>query len=286
MISAAENTPQLTPTQSESTTEADTTTAPTSSSETKDTVSPQITQELVSSSARKPGNGFTPARLERIIAALTKLIEAFAALSRARREQQQAQPTLEVPKEPAPQPSQETAQPPDPSAPVVSALSAQPPSPSAQDTQPEIPQQPSSAITTPAESPATTSPSTTKTPVKNVPQKPTASACPREPVKQGRPLSNSSGFLWKPQSDKDGKLAILLPPHLTGKVADVAILSPDGMRTLQRGHYSGSGNGEREHFRFSKPGGDFPDGSIVVIMLKDGSRQHLTIKETSARVQK
>ena len=90
MISAAENTPQLTPTQSESTTEADTTTAPTSSSETKDTVSPQITQELVSSSARKPGNGFTPARLERIIAALTKLIEAFAALSRARREQQQA----------------------------------------------------------------------------------------------------------------------------------------------------------------------------------------------------
>ena len=69
-------------------------------------------------------------------------------------------------------------------------------------------------------------------------------------------------------------------------MAEVVILSPDGKRTLQRGRYSGVGNGGREHYRFSKAGDKFPDGSIVVIKLKDGTTKHMVIKETSARLEK
>jgi hypothetical protein len=106
---------------------------------------------------------------------------------------------------------------------------------------------------------------------------------PKKPVAMGSPLSASGEFLWKPISDKDGKLAILLPKNLTGKVKSVTILNAQGTKTLQKGLYSGVGNGDREHFRFSKSGDAFPDGAIVLIALKDGSTKHLTIKDTSKR---
>ena len=109
---------------------------------------------------------------------------------------------------------------------------------------------------------------------------------PRKPIDPGTSLNRNAGFLWKPESDKNQKLAILLPPNLAGKVAEVIVLSPDGKLTLQRGKYSGVGNGDREHYRFSKAGSEFPDGSIVVIKLKNGTTKHMVIKETSARLEK
>lgn len=100
----------------------------------------------------------------------------------------------------------------------------------------------------------------------------------------GTTLPRSNGeFLWKPASDKDGKLAILLPKGLTGRAKGVEILSPDGSSVLAKGKYAGNGNGDREHFRFNKPGGEFPDGSIVIITMRDGTKQQVAIKETSSR---
>lgn len=98
------------------------------------------------------------------------------------------------------------------------------------------------------------------------------------------PLKKSGEFLWKPVSEKDGKLAILLPPNLTGKVARVKILDKDGTTLLGAGRYSGVGNGEREHFRFNKPGSKYPAGSIVDIVLKDGSHRRVTIEKPAERV--
>ncbi len=105
----------------------------------------------------------------------------------------------------------------------------------------------------------------------------------RGPIDLGSVLRASGQFLWKPVSEKDGRLAILLPSSLTGKVKEVVVLKPDGSRALQRGQYAGVGNENREHFRFSKAGGEFPDGSIVLVKLNDGSSRHLKISETSAR---
>lgn len=106
------------------------------------------------------------------------------------------------------------------------------------------------------------------------------------PFNLGTLLSKSGGFLWKPTSDKNGDLVILLPKKLTGRVDEVRVLSPDGKKTLGKGKYSGVGNGDREHFRFSKPGSGYPDGSIVYIKLEDGTTRHVKISDTSRRIQR
>jgi hypothetical protein len=100
----------------------------------------------------------------------------------------------------------------------------------------------------------------------------------------GTALKKSNNeFLWKPVSEKDGKLAVVLPKALTGKVKSVKILSADKTKTLATGKFSGVGNGDREHFRFGKAGSGYPDGAIVVITLEDGSKRNVVIKDTAAR---
>jgi hypothetical protein len=107
-----------------------------------------------------------------------------------------------------------------------------------------------------------------------------------KPASTASTLKSGGQFLWKPESDKDKKLAVLLPSNLQGKVKDVTVVSPDGSRTLAKGTYSGVGNGDREHYRFSKPGGEYPDGSILLVKMRDGTSQKVTIKETSRRLEK
>lgn len=102
-------------------------------------------------------------------------------------------------------------------------------------------------------------------------------------LQAGSTLQKSGEFLWKPQSDKDGKLAILLPSALEGTVDSVSVVSPNG--SIEKGKYAGVGNGSREHFRFSKSGGDFPDGSRVIITMKDGSLKEVAISDSRARYQ-
>jgi hypothetical protein len=104
--------------------------------------------------------------------------------------------------------------------------------------------------------------------------------------KKGSTLQGKGEFLWKPKSDKDGKLAILLPKYYSGSVESVRIIAPDDSRALATGKPAGIGNGDREHFRFNKAGGEFPDGSVVLITLKDGSELKVPIKDTATRYTK
>jgi len=102
-------------------------------------------------------------------------------------------------------------------------------------------------------------------------------------AKSGKPSgSGNDQFLWKPVSESDGNLAILLPSYLTRQIQDVEVRTKDGER-IEEGRYSGVHNGGREHFRFSKSGGAFPPGSQVVIRLKDGSQQTVTVENTGSR---
>lgn len=101
-------------------------------------------------------------------------------------------------------------------------------------------------------------------------------------VNQDSKMPPSGEFLWKPISESDGKLVILLPSGLTGLVEGVTIQTPDG-KVIESGNFKGVANGGREHFRFSRDGGSFPDGAAVVIKLRDGSEQRIVIKETSDR---
>jgi hypothetical protein len=89
------------------------------------------------------------------------------------------------------------------------------------------------------------------------------------------------GFLWKPVSDSDGKLAILLPPQFNGKVSGVTVNSPDGQSAT--GKNGGVGNGDRQHFRFNQPGSAFAPGTVVSISLRDGRSEQIPIQNPGMR---
>jgi hypothetical protein len=126
----------------------------------------------------------------------------------------------------------------------------------------------------------------TEVPPQPVVEAPTPAAPSTPQIEIGQLLGKTGGFLWKPVSDKNGDLAILLPKQLTGKVKEVRILNPDGTKSIAKGKYSGVGNGNREHFRFAKPGSGYPDGAIVLIKLEDGSARHVRISDTSRRIER
>ncbi len=93
-----------------------------------------------------------------------------------------------------------------------------------------------------------------------------------------------AGFLFKPTSESDGKLVVLLPARLTGLVSGLSLIGPDG-QVLESGRYRGVGNGGREHFRFSKPGGQYPNGSTVQAKLVTGEIVRYLISNTSQRTE-
>jgi hypothetical protein len=93
------------------------------------------------------------------------------------------------------------------------------------------------------------------------------------------------GFLWKPQSESNGNLVVLLPPNFTSSVNSLTLKDPKGSAVLESGKYAGIGNGGRLHFRFGKGGSNYPDGTIVEVKFTDGSTMKIPIKETSARVE-
>ncbi len=98
--------------------------------------------------------------------------------------------------------------------------------------------------------------------------------------------SSRAGFLWKPVSESNGKLVVLLPTGLKGQVESVDIYSTlpeNGGTPLDKGNFTGNANGDRGHFRFSKPGADYPDNSYVIVKLKDGSQEVFPIGDSSQR---
>ena len=97
--------------------------------------------------------------------------------------------------------------------------------------------------------------------------------------------SIAPGFLWKPSSESDGRLVVLLPSTFTQSVHSVSLASPSGKTDLEGGKYSGIGNGGRLHFRFGKSGSSYPDGTNVVVTFVDGSTLRIPIKDTGTRVE-
>lgn len=103
----------------------------------------------------------------------------------------------------------------------------------------------------------------------------------------GTAKDGSEGFLWKPVSDSNGKLAVILPKDLAGMIERVEIhsaLPPTPDNLLATGRFSANANGGRDHFRFSKPGGDYPDNCYVVAYKNGGGTVTYAINDTSSRI--
>jgi hypothetical protein len=94
--------------------------------------------------------------------------------------------------------------------------------------------------------------------------------------------SGDQNFLWKPRGENSNRLVVLLPAQYTGNIGKVFIQSPSG-QVLETGGFSGVHNGGREHYRFSKPGSSYLNGSRLVMDLKAGGSKSWTISNTGSR---
>lgn len=93
-------------------------------------------------------------------------------------------------------------------------------------------------------------------------QSATKSAESSEPVASTQ--ASAGGFLWKPVSDSNGKLVVLLPSRYNGKVSSVTVNG-------EKGSFSGIANGNRTHWRFSKPGAGYGSNVRVVAATSSGN---------------
>lgn len=98
-----------------------------------------------------------------------------------------------------------------------------------------------------------------------------------------RARDGGGGFLWKPISDSTGKLAILFPPKYSGSLVSCELIGPNG-QSLGKGSDGGVGNGDRQHYRFPKPGGQYPAGTTVVGTLANGEKVTYTIDRPGSRI--
>ncbi|MFT5125188.1 MAG: hypothetical protein ACI9QL_003635 [Candidatus Omnitrophota bacterium] len=80
----------------------------------------------------------------------------------------------------------------------------------------------------------------------------------------------SGGFLWKPKSESNGKLVVLLPGSLRGKVSGASISGSFGS---ENGSFAGdTHNGRRPHYRFSKSGGSYGSNIRVTARTSSGTK--------------
>ncbi len=71
------------------------------------------------------------------------------------------------------------------------------------------------------------------------------------------PQEFRSGFIWKPIAEHNPNVVVLMPANATGRTKTRAHLEQDG-KVLEVANYTGIGNGNREHYRFSKTGSRYP----------------------------
>lgn len=76
--------------------------------------------------------------------------------------------------------------------------------------------------------------------------------------------NGTQAFLWKPVSYSNGKLVVLLPAKFNGLIDSPATINGE------RGTYTSTANGNRAHFRFSKPGSAY--GSNVEVTWGAGGK--------------
>jgi len=100
----------------------------------------------------------------------------------------------------------------------------------------------------------------------------------------GTTIDGSEGFLFKPITNNQGKLAVLLPHEMTYKVLDVILRDKDG-KEIESGSRMSEGIAEtgREKFNFSKKGENYPNDITVEVRLADGTMRAYKIPDPSKR---
>jgi hypothetical protein len=87
-----------------------------------------------------------------------------------------------------------------------------------------------------------------------------------ETVSSNLPPLGPTGIIWKPVSEGDHKLAIVLPQHYSAPTLTVRGMSG---AVIDTGNYIGRTNGNRPTYRFARPGGGYPNPCILRVGTTD-----------------
>jgi hypothetical protein len=114
--------------------------------------------------------------------------------------------------------------------------------------------------TPPVQPPPPTPPAPPVTPVPDPPAQPPAPP-PAQPGQPMDPKDLKAGAIWKPVSESDGKLVVLLPSKLTAAGTYARLRAEPTGPVLENPSRVAIANGDRKHSWFSKPGGRYPSGT-------------------------
>jgi hypothetical protein len=98
--------------------------------------------------------------------------------------------------------------------------------------------------------------------------------------------TRGEGFLWKPLSEKDHKLLVLLPSYMKTEIVERVVVAADpaGVNEIEPGQGRFTGKfGSRPKWRFPKPGSYYGGPCYVVVVFNDGTRQPYAIADGAVR---
>ena len=100
---------------------------------------------------------------------------------------------------------------------------------------------------------------------------------------KGTSIDGSGGFLFKPISNNENKLAVILPSTMAHLVEDVVIKDSTG-KVIDQGRSTGFGDaGTNEKFAFNKQGAHYPKNITVNVKLSSGKTISYKIPDPSKR---
>lgn len=89
---------------------------------------------------------------------------------------------------------------------------------------------------------------------------PVPSAIPGKVEPASISTDGDQNFLWKPKSDSDGNLVVLFPAAFNGRLSNVTVNG-------EKGRFNSVANGNRTHYRFSKPGSAYTAPAKVSALI-------------------
>lgn len=92
------------------------------------------------------------------------------------------------------------------------------------------------------------------------------------------------GFLWKPVGDHSRCLVVLLPPQYSKQPVAAVYITNNKGDLVEGGAYTGIGNGNRRHYRFTQPGHKYGGDVRVVAEITDADTVHWVIPNGAGRV--
>jgi hypothetical protein len=105
----------------------------------------------------------------------------------------------------------------------------------------------------------------------------------------GTYFDGPEGFLFKPVSANNGKLAIMLPAEISREVVECLLKDSEGNVVENGTHWApgfaaeGDPAKARKKYSFNKPGAQYPDNLTVEVRLADGSVRSYEIPDPAKR---